>query len=326
MCVSSTPSWVTVSMGHWHHFIVYLHLYNWKTPVQLSIICSSLEELEEQAADKLTMFNCSLVFFLLVVFSLCHHFIQSTVHRGLGHADDRKNLTLDNNVWDLEYSKGDWSYLATNPLERSRLGIIYSSFYQTMANKNHLLDVGCGEGALSDLFLGPNAHHYHGIDVSKVAIEKAKIKRPHFDFSHANAMDYKPSGPVTKFKMIVFSEMIYYIDHKTVLPHYANNYLEPNGTFVVSGDFTTSLPTNQPYIHPFRIELYDRTLCYPVYVTTSYWPLLYLSYMAWPIVVSISMGWIGSGHRQIRHLHRSLQSFRQARVSFCQWYDVESGE
>ena len=62
------------------------------------------------------------------------------------------------------------------------MGIIYSSFYQTLANKNHLLDVGCGEGALSDLFLGPNAHHYHGIDVSKVAIEKAKIKRPHFDF------------------------------------------------------------------------------------------------------------------------------------------------
>ena len=47
-------------------------------------------------------------------------------------------------------------------------------------------------------------------------------------------LDYKPAGPVSKFKMIVFSEMIYYIDHKTVLPHYANNYLEQNGTFVVS--------------------------------------------------------------------------------------------
>ena len=170
----------------------------------------------------------------LLLFTLwlnCHGFGQS---RALGHADDRKNLSLENNVWDREYSKGDWSYLATNPLERSRMGVIYSSFYQTLANKNHLLDVGCGEGALSDLFVGPNAHYYHGIDVSKVAIEKAKTKRPRFDFAHANAEDYKPVGPVTKFKMIVFSEMIYYIDHKVVLPHYARNYLEPNGTFVVS--------------------------------------------------------------------------------------------
>ena len=175
-----------------------------------------------------------ITFFLFVLWLHCNDFVQSIVHRGLGHADDRKNLPLDNNVWDREYDKGDWSYLATNPLERSRLGIIYSSFYHTMSNKGHLLDVGCGEGALSDMFVGPNAHFYHGIDVSNVAIEKAKTKRPHFDFSHANAMDYKPAGPITKFKMIVFSEMIYYIDHKAVLPHYATNYLEPNGTFVVS--------------------------------------------------------------------------------------------
>ena len=173
---------------------------------------------------------------LMLIFILnSHDFVRSIGHRALlGHADDRKNLSLENNVWDLEYSKGHWSYLATNPLERSRLGIIYSSFYQTLANKNHLLDVGCGEGALSDLFVGPKAHYYHGIDVSKVAIEKAKTKRPHFDFMHANAMDYKPTGPVSKFKIIIFSEMIYYIDHKTVLPYYASNYLEPNGTFIVS--------------------------------------------------------------------------------------------
>ena len=194
---------------------------------------------------QLTMFNPSLLFFFLIFFSLCHDFIQSTVHRGLGHADDRKNLTLDNNVWDLEYSKGDWSYLATNPLERSRLGIIYSSFYQTMANKNHLLDVGCGEGALSDLFLGPNAHHYHGIDVSKVAIEKAKIKRPHFDFAHANAMDYKPAGPVTKFKMIVLVKWSIILITKLcypIMPTITSNRMERLSFQVIL--LLPSLPTN----------------------------------------------------------------------------------
>jgi len=69
-----------------------------------------------------------------------------------GHADDRLNVKLEKNVWDVEYGKGDWSYLATNPVERARLGVIYSSFYQPMANRQHLLDVGCGEGGLSDLF------------------------------------------------------------------------------------------------------------------------------------------------------------------------------
>lgn len=164
----------------------------------------------------------------VIVFYIAHYSLSCASQ---DHANGRRNLSLHSNVWDAEYNKGDWSYLATNHLERARIGIYYSSFYQTLAHNQHLLDVGCGEGHLSDLFPRQKSQYYHGIDVSGAAIAKANRKRPAYDFAHANAANYKPTaGGAQKFKMIVFSEMIYYIDHKTVIPYYASNYLEANGT------------------------------------------------------------------------------------------------
>lgn len=138
------------------------------------------------------------------------------------HSTDRTDVPLKDNVWDKEYEKGIWSYLAQNPLERARAGVIYGAFYQIYDPQGHLLDVGCGEGALSDLFPRHLAKYYHGIDVSSIAIEKAKQKRPHFDFGHAKAETYVPAANQTfkTFKMIVFSEMIYYVNHVDVLSRY----------------------------------------------------------------------------------------------------------
>ena len=57
--------------------------------------------------------------------------------------------------WNKEYSKGDWKYLDAVAIERARATLI-AVFYQTYSASTSssgagaILDVGCGEGVLSD--------------------------------------------------------------------------------------------------------------------------------------------------------------------------------
>ena len=53
--------------------------------------------------------------------------------------------------------------MSTNPLERSRLGVIFSSYYLVYAKGETVLDVGCGEGVLSDLLPVRYAQYYEGL-------------------------------------------------------------------------------------------------------------------------------------------------------------------
>ena len=144
-----------------------------------------------------------------------------------------ENYSLQSNVWDNGYRDGTWRYLATEPTERARLGTIYGSYYLVYARHGHLLDVGCGEGALTEFFPHQHSKYYHGVDVSSVAITTAKSVHPKFEFIHAKAEDFTPpQGGPEKYMMIVFSEMIYYLDHLAVINKYLN-FLEPNGTIVL---------------------------------------------------------------------------------------------
>jgi SAM-dependent methyltransferase len=152
-------------------------------------------------------------------------FLRLSFVTGVGYS-------LKHNIWDNGYEDGTWRYLATNPMERARLGTIYGAYYLVYAKHGHLLDVGCGEGALAEFF-PPHSPFYHGVDVSSVALATARVLRPNFEFIHANAEDFVPpaTGPQL-YKMIVFSEMIYYCDHNALVKKYLN-LLEPNGTMVL---------------------------------------------------------------------------------------------
>ena len=81
--------------------------------------------------------------------------------------------------WNKEYSKGDWKYLDAVAIERARASLI-AVFYQTYSHNGgggQILDVGCGEGVLSDYLTEQQKKDYTGVDISEVAINLAKEKR-----------------------------------------------------------------------------------------------------------------------------------------------------
>jgi len=105
---------------------------------------------------------------------------------------------------------------------------------------SNLLDVGCGEGVLSDFLMGPQRLKYFGIDVSSEAIKSARKRRSRESGLHstnelyvigpqqfqvAHALEYTPPPGVT-YGAIVFNEMLYYTDYPRVLQRYIS-FLDP---------------------------------------------------------------------------------------------------
>lgn len=146
--------------------------------------------------------------------------------------------------WDRDFKKNKWSFIDRVAVERARNSVITNIFYTLygggMGPKlSNLLDVGCGEGVLSDFLHGPQRQKYYGVDVSSEAIKSARKRRsqegPPTDpyanpinpnqFQVSSAADYTPPAGVT-FGAIVFNEMLYYTDYAKIIPKFAA-FLEP---------------------------------------------------------------------------------------------------
>lgn len=194
--------------------------------------------------------------------------------------------------WDLQFSTGKWDYLKTSPIERLRLStmgtMIIPSYFQYHHKKYPItiLDMGCGEGLLVDYLLvipeeppdeignktasssssaGDSVYEYVGVDISKVAIQRAlqlhnsisndKKKNHPFVKSHwisTTAHQFseilQPSAPLppssstssssssstpsfssslpVHYDFIVFSEMLYYVEYRLILQEY-EKFLRP---------------------------------------------------------------------------------------------------
>lgn len=132
--------------------------------------------------------------------------------------------------WDKEWAAGEWDYMEAMPIERSRIGVIGGVFTRKYASSSaRVLDVGCGEGAISD-FLLPN-QSYVGLDLSKEAIRRGKIKRPSpVKFVHLTAHEFQP---LQNFDVIIFSEVLYYVAYEKIIDQYIR-YLNPSGIMIIS--------------------------------------------------------------------------------------------
>jgi len=130
--------------------------------------------------------------------------------------------------WEKEYISGKWDYLDKNPVERSRHAVIamFCSYYFP---KGRILDVGCGVGTLVDFLNSTQRKNYLGIDISEKAIKVARIKRK----AKFLAIDSKSFGSRDKYDVIVFNEMLYYVDLKNILTKY-QKLLNRNGLFIIS--------------------------------------------------------------------------------------------
>lgn len=108
-------------------------------------------------------------------------------------AIEKQWLFQSKDKWDREWTNNKWAYQENVPVERSRLAIIGGVFCH--GGNRSVLDIGCGEGGLSDFLSPMQRRRYLGVDISASAIHLAKSRRPHIRFKCAAAHElYKNSS------------------------------------------------------------------------------------------------------------------------------------
>jgi SAM-dependent methyltransferase len=141
--------------------------------------------------------------------------------------------------WNRQFTKGKWDYLGKVGVERARNAIIIGVFAH---EKTRILDVGSGEGALTDFIKTEEQKKgYVGLDISKEAVRIAKSKRSQFTFLQGTAESFKPPDH-KPYDLIIFNEVLYYFDHIQLLKQYSSSkYLAKDGIIVISVWFTNKI-------------------------------------------------------------------------------------
>ena len=140
-----------------------------------------------------------------------------------------KGRSLPEDRWDAEYGNGGWDHLRGLE-EVCRYSVItgYIRFFKPGAS---VLDLGCGEGLLLKRFCPESYSHYTGVDLSEGALNLAKGKYEKAVFIKEDVDKYQTSE---SFDVIVFNELLYYVEEPLkTLRRYDKNLAE-KGVHVVS--------------------------------------------------------------------------------------------
>ncbi len=134
--------------------------------------------------------------------------------------------------WDADWKAGNWDYMDKVAVERAKMAVIGGVLIQSYAPSDaRVLDVGCGEGPLSDFLNEQQKPKYVGVDVAKAAITSAKnLRGSPRKFVVSTAHEFAPKN---KFDVIVFSDMLYYVDYVKVIKQYMS-YLNPKGVIIIA--------------------------------------------------------------------------------------------
>lgn len=156
------------------------------------------------------------------------HFIKERLIVAGLHAAPKSvySATISNQ----QYQDGRWDYLEDLPeLERYSVIVGYCHYFFP---EGHYLDIGCGEGVLQQRLSVLPYSRYRGLDLSEVAIEKARrLEDKRTSFVAADAETYTDES---SYDVIIFNECLYYFpDSMKIMKHY-QQFLKPGGIFVVS--------------------------------------------------------------------------------------------
>lgn len=143
-----------------------------------------------------------------------------------GTADIKKSL------WDREFASGRWDCLDSMAED-----CLYS-YVEKYAKEGSILDLGCGPGSTGNELNGESYGFYTGVDISDVAIEKARSRTERNHRSAKNEYfqsDIHIYVPARSYDVIVFGDSIYYVpepSHSRMLGRYSD-YLNQGGVFIV---------------------------------------------------------------------------------------------
>jgi SAM-dependent methyltransferase len=135
-------------------------------------------------------------------------------------------------LWNTEFSQGRWDCL------ESSIGDLVYPYIEKYTNHGSILDLGCGSGSTGNELDSRAYADYTGVDISDVAIEKARVRTK--ESGRADKNNYFQSDtlsyvPTRQFDVILYRDSIYYIRRakiKPMLERYSK-YLKKGGVFIV---------------------------------------------------------------------------------------------
>jgi 2-polyprenyl-3-methyl-5-hydroxy-6-metoxy-1,4-benzoquinol methylase len=140
------------------------------------------------------------------------------------------SLGIPDARWNREYGCGTWDFLGTTR-ELARYSVI-AGYCRHLKPGARVLDVGCGAGVLASWLTGAPISSYFGIDLSEVAIDQAR--RANVGAAQFAVADASTFVPAQVFDVIVFNEMLYYLDKPEEHVRRFARALAPDGLLIVS--------------------------------------------------------------------------------------------
>ena len=134
-------------------------------------------------------------------------------------------------IWNAEFSSGRWDFLEKTGDDKVHRMV------EKYANNGQILDLGCGPGTTS-IELDPGAYRgYTGVDISEVAVAKARARATEAGRAHLNQYyqsDIVTFEPAKKCDVIFFGDSIYYIPPNRIVPMLNRyvQYLTAQGIFI----------------------------------------------------------------------------------------------
>jgi 2-polyprenyl-3-methyl-5-hydroxy-6-metoxy-1,4-benzoquinol methylase len=171
-------------------------------------------------------------------------------------------------LWNDEYATGRWNCL-DNSGDRSAYLLV-----EKYANKGGILDLGCGTGTMGIALTREAYSFYTGLDLSDVAIDKAKQRAldngcgDRNEFYRADILTYQATH---KYKVILYGDSIYYIPQGKIVPMLErySAFLADDGVFIArlfeaSGKRLEIIDMIQTRFHVVESHLDQQTLAYLV--------------------------------------------------------------
>lgn len=132
--------------------------------------------------------------------------------------------------FDHEFAAGKWSYLASSSREVPRYGAVAAYIEWSCPEGEGVLDLGCGEGVLFRYLSDRHKKGYVGVDVSDVALNKARAA----DIQKLYCSPMEKFIPPRPFGLIIFNEVLYYTTAPFDVMGYYRPYLTPDGCAILS--------------------------------------------------------------------------------------------
>ncbi len=137
-------------------------------------------------------------------------------------------------AWDKQFREGKWDFLIDDVQKQGHAALI-GLLCQSRALRGNIavLDVGCGNGIVARMVRSMCGEkcRYFGIDISQTALDGLEKEYPDAVLVCADAN--KPPPFTEKFDVIIFSEVLLYLDFKNIFDQYRDS-LHDGGVIIFS--------------------------------------------------------------------------------------------